>query len=107
MIGVVRVANSQNIPSIGLESCAHVFGECEARTSLDRDVVVVENPAEVVESQMTRQRRRLRSHAFHEAAITANRINFVVEHVEARPVEPAGEPLLSDCHTNACSHTLS
>jgi hypothetical protein len=54
-IEVVRIAYFQNVPSIGMESRRHVFSECESGVSLNRDVVVVENPAKIVETQMTRQ----------------------------------------------------
>ena len=43
---------------------------------------------------MAGQRRRLRSYALHQTAITANGINVVVEDFEARLVVAAGEPLL-------------
>src|SRR5262249_40372708 len=47
--GIVRVADSQNAPAIGQKTHCHIFGECNAGASFDRDVVVVVDPAKVVE----------------------------------------------------------
>src|SRR5262245_43549576 len=70
------------------------------------DVVVVPDPAKVVEAQMARQRRRLRRDAFHHAAVAAHGIDAVVKDVEARPVVALGEPLLGDGHAHAGGHPL-
>src|SRR4029077_10812774 len=52
-IDVVGIANSQDVPSIRNESCVDVFGERDSRVAFDRDVVVVVNPAQVVEPEMS------------------------------------------------------
>ena len=56
---------------------------------------------------MARQRRRLRRHALHHAAVAANRINVVVEDVEAGPIVAVGEPFLGDGHAHAGGDTLA
>src|ERR1043166_4741850 len=53
-VGVVGIANAQNVPSITEETRRDVFGESDAGVPLDRDAVVVINPAEVVQTQMPR-----------------------------------------------------
>ena len=80
--------------------------KASARVPFDRDVVVVVDPAEVVQAQVARQRRRLRGDALHQAAIAANGIDAVVEDVEARPVVALGEPLLGDGHAHARGDAL-
>ena len=52
-IDVVRIADSQDIPSIRNESCLNVLGERDACVAFDRDVIVVVNPAQIVEPEMS------------------------------------------------------
>jgi len=64
-IHVVGVAHAQHIPSITQEPRGHVLGEREACASFDGDVIVVVDPAQVVEAQVARQRCRFRRDALH------------------------------------------
>src|SRR5215469_923181 len=104
---VVRIADSQDIPSIRDETCLNVFGKGDARVALDRDVIVVVNPTQIVETEMSRQRCSLRRYTFHQAPVTTDGINVVVEDVETRPIVAVSKPLLSDRHANARCRTLS
>src|ERR1700756_1270849 len=106
-LDVIRVADPQDIPSIGNESRLHVFRKCNARIALDGDVVVVVNPAEIVEAEMSSKRGGFRCNAFHEAAVTADGVDVVIEDFEARPVVMTGKPFLGDCHPHACSCALT
>ena len=56
---------------------------------------------------MAGERRRLRADAFHQAAVAANRVDVVVEEVEARLVVAAGEPLARDRHADAGGDALA
>ena len=98
---VVRVADPLHIPAVPEEAGRHVFGKRDVRVPLDGDVVVVEDPAEVVEAEMSRERSRLRGDSFHEAAVTAHRIDVVVEDLETRFVVAVRQPLLGDGHAHA------
>ena len=49
---VIGIADPQDIPSIGEEARGDIFGEGELRVALDGDVVVVVDPAEIVEAEM-------------------------------------------------------
>src|SRR5262245_10588448 len=106
-IQVVGVADPQHIPTIGQEARHDVFSERDARAPLDRDVVVVVDPAEVVETKVAGQRSRFRSHALHQAAVTANYINVIIEDFEVWSIEMTGEPLLCDGHANTRCDALS
>src|SRR5215471_10164162 len=66
---VVGIADAQNIPSIRDETCLDVFGKGDARVAFDRDVIVVVNPAQIVETEMSRQGCRLRRYTFHQAPV--------------------------------------
>ena len=76
------------------------------RVPFDGDVVVVVDPAEIVEAQVAGQRRRLRRDALHHAAVAADGVDVVVEDLEARPVVAVGEPLLADGHADAGGDAL-
>ena len=54
-----------------------------------RDVVVVVDPAEVRQLQVTGERRGLRGDALHHVAVAADGVDVVVEEREVRPVERA------------------
>ena len=70
-------------------------------------MIVVVDPAQVVETEMAGQRCGFGRDTFHHAAVAADGINVVVEHVETGLVVPAGEPFLGDGHTDARSDALS
>jgi hypothetical protein len=82
-VNVVGVADAQDVPAVAQEPGRDVLGEGDARVAFDGDVVVVVNPAEVVEAEMAGERRRFRRDAFHHAAVAADRINVVIEDLEA------------------------
>ena len=51
-IDVVGIADPQNVPSVTQEPGRYVLREGDARVAFDGDVIVVVDPAEIVESQM-------------------------------------------------------
>ena len=55
---------------------------------------------------MAGERRRLRAHALHQAAVAADRVDVVVEQLEARLVVAAGQPLARDRHADAGGDAL-
>src|SRR5258705_10421062 len=105
-IEIVGVTHSQDVPPVGEEPRGDVLREGEARLSFDRDVVVVVDPAEVVQTQVTGQGGRFGRDALHQAAVSAHDVDVVVEDREARPVVPVGEPLPSDGHPHARGDAL-
>src|SRR5205823_10953788 len=54
-LDVVGVADTQNIPAVSQKSRLDVLRKRDARFTLDGDVVVVVDPAKVVEAQVTGQ----------------------------------------------------
>ena len=103
---VVRVPDARDVPAVGDEAGGHVFAEGELGVALDRDVVVVVDPAEVVELEVPGQRRRLAGDALHEAAVAAQRVDVEVEHLEAGAVELRRRPLAGHGHAHARRHSL-
>ena len=98
---VVGVAYAQDVPAIGEEPRGDILGESQARLALDRDVVVVVDPTQIVEAQVARQRGRLGADALHQTAVSAHDVDVVVEDREAGFVVAVGEPLLGDRHPHA------
>jgi len=54
-IRVVRIADSQDIPSVRDESRLNVFGERDPRVAFDGDVIVVVDPAQIFEPEVSGQ----------------------------------------------------
>src|SRR6266571_1032486 len=105
-LDIVRVGDSQHVPPIGEKAGSDILCKGDARVAFDRDVVVVPNPTEIVESQMGGVRRRLRTDALHHAAVAAYRVDLVIENVKARAIVVVGEPLLRQRHANAGGNAL-
>jgi hypothetical protein len=70
-------------------------------------VIVVVDPAQIVEGEMAGERGRLRTDAFHQAAIAADGIDVIVEEIETWLVVTAGEPFAGSfgrpCLLSRCS----
>src|SRR4029077_11509915 len=105
-LDVIGIAYAQNVPPVAEEAGGDVLGEGDARVSFDGDVVVVVDPAEVIEGEMAGERGRFRTHTLHHAAVAANRVDVVVEDFEARAIVAVGEPGLGDGHAHAGSDAL-
>src|SRR5262249_5729365 len=76
--------------------------EGQGGVPLDGDVVVVVDPAEVGELEVTGQRGGLGRNAFHHAAVAAQGVDVEVDQVlEPRPVEVGRHPAAGDGHADA------
>ena len=75
--------------------------------ALDGDVVVVVDPAEVRESQMTCQRGGLAAHALHHATVPRKGIHIESKEREVRLVVPHTKPVTCQRHANARCHPLT
>ena len=106
-IDVVRIADAQNVPAIRQEPRCDVFRERDVGIAFDRDVVVVEDPAKVVQPKMARQRCRFRRNALHQAPIAAHCVDPVIEDFEAGSVVTVGKPFFRDGHSDTGRDTLS
>ena len=51
-IDVIGIANSQNIPTVAQEPSSDVLGKCDVCVAFDGDVIVVVDPAEIVELEV-------------------------------------------------------
>src|SRR6516225_3087257 len=105
-IDIIGVSDAQYIPAIGEEARSDIFREGNAGVAFNGDVVVVPDPAETVESEVSRKRSGLGRYAFHHATVAAHRIDVVVEDVESGFVVAIGQPFLGNCHAYAGRHPL-
>src|SRR5262249_1560491 len=103
---VVCVTDTQDVPTVSQKSRLDILGESDARLTLDRNVIVIVDPAEVIETQVADERRCFRRNSFHQAAIAADGINVVIKDIKARAVVTMSEPLLGNCHSHTRGDAL-
>ncbi len=97
---VVGIVNASNIPTETLESLADVFAECQFGVTFDRDVVVVVQPAQIVQLQMSGDRSGFAGDSFHQVAVAANSVDVVVKQRVIRRVVVCGQPFLGHRHAD-------
>ena len=95
-----------DVPAIRLKTLVLVLGEGQIGVAVDRDAVVIVEIDELAQTQMTGQTGRLLGDAFHQVAITDNRIDVVRYHVEPGAVVVGCQPLLGDGHAHAVGKAL-
>src|SRR4029077_19036240 len=66
---VIGIPNARNIPAESDKARRYIIAIGERRVTLDGYVVVVVDPAEIIELEMSRQRRGLAGNSFHHAAV--------------------------------------
>src|SRR3954471_11867396 len=84
----------------------HILVESEIRLPFDRDVVVVIDPAQVWQLQMSCDRCGLIRNTFHQVAIAADRPHVEVKQLKPRLVVPGREPSRSNRHPDAVATSL-
>ena len=89
---IVGVADARDVPAVADEARGDILAECQRGVAFDGDVVVVVDPAEIGEPQVTRERGSFAADAFHHAAVAGQRVDVVVDHLEARPIEVLRHP---------------
>ncbi len=103
---VVRVSHAGHVPAVRDEAGGYVLAEGQLGVAFDRDAVVVVDPDEVVELEVAGQGGGLTGDAFHHAAVSAQRVDVEVEHLEVGTVELRGHPLARHGHADAGGHAL-
>ncbi len=103
---IVGVFHGQHMPTQAAETRGDVLAERQLRTAFNRDLIVVVNPAQVVELQMAGDRRGFVGDAFHQIAVAALNPHVIIEQREAGLVVPRGEPLLGDRHADTVAAAL-
>ncbi len=104
---VVGVGDVEDVPAVGFEAGGGVFGEGEFGFSFDGDFVGVVEPAEIVELEVCGEGGGFGRDALHHAAVAADGVDVVVEHLEARFVVAGGHPFAGDGHADGSSEALT
>src|SRR5437868_4860392 len=104
---VIGIADAQNVPAVSEKARGYIFSERDVRVPFDADVIVVVDPAEIIETEMTGEGGSFRSNAFHHAAVTGDGVDVVVEDFKTWFVISVGEPFLGDGHADARRDALS
>ncbi len=103
---VVSVVHLDDVPSVPLEAPALVRRGREIGAAVDRDPVVVEDPDQLAQPLMPRDRRRLVGDPLHQVAIGAQRVREVVDDSVPLTVEAPGQPALGQREAHRVGHTL-
>mmetsp|Transcript_67380 Transcript_67380/g.157920 ORF Transcript_67380/g.157920 Transcript_67380/m.157920 type:complete len:301 (-) Transcript_67380:494-1396(-) len=104
---VVCIPDAQHIPAVSDEAGGDVFRDRPRCVALNRDLVVVPNPAEVVKLEVPCQAGRLRRDSLLEVAVAGQGVDAVSEEGKVRLVELCRKPLGGNGHAYACRHALS
>ena len=103
-IDVVGVVDPGDVPAVALKRSGDVVLVGEPGFTVDRDVVVVVDPAEVVELQVAGDRGGFVGDALHQAAVAGDRVDVEVEQLGA----VAGAlPLRGDRHADRGGDALA
>ena len=105
-VGIVTV-DPLDRPASSLEAGANILTGCEIGGPFDRDVIVVIDPTQVRQLQVAGEGSGFGGDALHHAAIAAQRIGVVVEHLEARAVEASRHVSRCDRHADAGCESLA
>src|SRR6185295_7474351 len=106
-VNVIGIADAQDVPAVSEKARGNVLGEGDVRGPFDADVVVVPDPAEIIQTEMTGEGGSFGSHAFHHATVTADGVDVVVEDFKTWFVVSVGEPFLGDSHADTSRDALS
>ena len=99
-VDIIGVGHADNVPAVAEEARGHIFGEGDVGVAFDGDVVVVVDPAKVVQLQVAGQRGGLAGDALHHAAVASQAVDVIVEHLEIGLVVMGGQPLAGHRHAD-------
>src|ERR1017187_4409071 len=94
------------VPTVGLEAFAHVFAEVQRGGTVERDLVVVVQPDQLAQLEVTGQRGGLVGDAFHHVAVADQRIGSVVDDGVSWPVVAAGQKTFCHGHADGIGRAL-
>ena len=107
-VQIVGVAHPGHVPAVRHEPLGNVLAEGQRRVPLDGDVVVVVDPAEVREAEMSGQRGGLVRDAFHHVAVAAQSVDVEVDQVlESGLVEVRRQEALGHGHAHGVGNALA
>src|SRR5439155_3207522 len=106
-VEIVSVVYASDVPAIPEKPFTDVFCERNVSRTIERHTIVVVDPAQIGQLQMSRERCRLGTHPLHHVAIAAHGIDVVIENLKAGTVVVRCQPVRSNCHSHAIGDTLA
>ena len=103
----VVCAACKGLPVAGREPRHHVFAECEAGRSVDRELIVVVEDNEFSQTEMARERCRFVHDPFHHVAIAGQNIGVMIDDAPRRRVELRRQHTLGDRDSDRVAEPLS
>src|SRR5262249_29691494 len=99
--------HSRHVPAIASETRCDVIAIGQRSVAFDGDVVVIIDPTEVGQFEMTCQRRGLVRDSLHQASIAAQCVDIEIKDLVPRTIEISRRPTRSDGHANAGGYSLA
>src|SRR5438046_818143 len=104
---VVSVRHALHVPAVALEPLGRIVREREIGLPVNSDAVVVVDPDQPAELQMTGERAGLVRDALHQVAVGREEIGAMVDDGMARPVEQLSEVGLRERHSHGVPDALT
>src|SRR5690348_2577402 len=96
-----------HVPFVSGEARCDVFIECEAGMAFDGDVIVVIEPAEILQLEMAGEGGSFAGNALQHVAVAADGVDLEVEHRKIGAIEMLREPIAGDSHADAVGDALA
>ena len=96
-----------DVPAISEKPFGDVFSERNVSRTVERHAIVVVDPAQVGQLQMSGEGCCLGAYAFHHVAIAAHGVDVVIKNLKAGTVVVRCQPVRSDSHSHAVAHSLA
>lgn len=106
-VEIVDIIDAQHLPSICTVAMGDLLAECKVGGTLNRDVVVIVEDGQSVQTERPRERRRLARHALHMIPVTCDHPCAVVDDRVFWTIELGGEHSLGDCEPDRHADPLS
>ncbi len=106
-IEVVDVGDVEHLPAVRFEPLGRVVGERELGLAVDGDVIVVVEPDQLPELEVSGERRRLVRDPLHEIAVATDEERVVVDDFLSGLVERGGEVGFGDGHADGVARSLA
>ncbi|KAH3669258.1 hypothetical protein OGAPHI_001379 [Ogataea philodendri] len=104
---VGTVFNLEHCPVACLHFFVHVLGVGQINAAVKRDLVVIVQNDQVVQSQVAGQRDRLQSNTFLQTGVADNAVDGVVHHRDIGPVVQRGQVFGRNGQSNAVGNSLA
>jgi len=107
LVQIVHVVDLDDVPAVAGKPRGHVLAERQRRGTLDGDLVVVVDPAQVGELEVPGQRGRLAADPLHQIAVAAQGVDVEWEQLEIGPIVAGRQPAGGNGHAHAVGHALA